>query len=140
MKQPHRHLALHRDDPVSEWPPPPHDPRERELALMTDGWEVRLFTGRKFQYFVTRGLWHLQLWHPTARVSVLTPSRLTRGLYEAFPIARWKASAPDYEKLVTLLAGLNHALLPDRGLVLTLERRLVDDVVESAVAHRGHFQ
>ncbi|WP_437996055.1 hypothetical protein WMF26_33375 [Sorangium sp. So ce185] len=115
-----------RDD---GWPPPPHDPRERELALVVAGWEVRLFVGRKFEYFVARGFWHLQLWHPEARVSVLTPSRLTRGLYEAYPIANWKAQAPDYDKLVTLLGGLFAAKLPDKAAVLRLERALVDEVV-----------
>ncbi|MGK3987002.1 hypothetical protein WME99_28440 [Sorangium sp. So ce136] len=111
------------------WPPPPHDPRERELALVVAGWEVRLFAGRKFDYFVTRGFWHLQLWHPEARVSVLTPSRLTRGLYEAYPIANWKAQAPDYEKLAALLGGLFAAKLPETSAVLRLERALVAEVV-----------
>jgi hypothetical protein len=109
------------------WPPPPHDPRERELAMVVDGWEVRLFGERKFQYFVTRGLWHVQLWHPIARVSVLTPSRLTCGLYEAYPIANWKAQAPDYARLVALLAGA--AVLPSAGTLARVEKAFVDDVV-----------
>ena len=88
------------------WPPSPHDPRERETALLLEGWEVRVFTGRWFQYFVTHGLWHLQLWSPAGRVSILTPSRLTRGLYEAFPVSNWKTSAPTYDWLATLITGL----------------------------------
>jgi hypothetical protein len=59
----------------SNWPPPPHDPRERELVLTLRGWQVRLFGENKFQYFVRHGFWHVQLWHVEARVSVLTPSR-----------------------------------------------------------------
>src|SRR5688500_11007904 len=62
--------------------PPPHDPEERELAQTIDAWEVRVFADAKFGFFVQRGLWHVQLWHPYARVSVLTPSRLTGGAYE----------------------------------------------------------
>lgn len=53
-----------------------------ELACVAGEWEVRLFTDVRFGYFVKRGLWHVQLWHPRARVSVLTPSRLTLGAYE----------------------------------------------------------
>ncbi|WP_437630612.1 hypothetical protein [Sorangium sp. So ce854] len=123
-----------RAEPAREdgWPPPPHDPRERELALVVAGWEVRIFTGRKFEYFVARGFWHLQLWHPEARVSVLTPSRLTRGLYEAYPIENWKAQAPDYDKLAALLGGLFAARLPDASAVLRLERALVADVVRGS--------
>ena len=114
------------------YPPPPHDPRERELALMLDAWEVRLFGGRKLEYFVTRGFWHAQLWHPEARISILTPSRLTLGLYEAFPIANWKAQAPDYDKLTTLLDGVHAVALPPRLAVLRVERALVDDIVRAS--------
>jgi hypothetical protein len=113
------------------WPPPPHDPRERELTLSIDGWEVRLFGGRMFAYFVTRKLWHMQLWHPTARISILTPSRLTRGSYEVFPLARWKSTAPDYPSLVRLITGLRSTPLPSAADVLRLERALVHDVVRA---------
>ena len=37
------------------WPPPPHDPRERDLVLRADGWEIRLFGEHEFQYFVRHG-------------------------------------------------------------------------------------
>ena len=131
-------VALERRMPVDvsgleapSWPPPPHDPRERELALTIGGWEVRLFGGRMFAYFVTRGLWHMQLWHPVARISILTPSRLTRGCYEAFPIAGWKTQAPDYPSLVRLITGLGKAPLPSAADVLRLERALVYEVVHA---------
>lgn len=127
-----QHPSAVEPSPDEAWPPPPHDPRERDLALLVAGWEVRLFSGRKFAYFVTHGFWHLQLWHPVARVSVLTPSRLTRGRYEACPIANWKAQAPDYARLVTLLDGLVAAKLPDHAAVLRLERALVTEVVRGS--------
>lgn len=111
------------------WPPPPHDPRERELALVIDGWELRLFGERKFQYFVTRGLWHVQIWHPTGRVSVLTPSRLTCGFYEAYPIANWKAQAPDYKRLVALIAGVHSVALSCAATLAKVGKAFVDDVV-----------
>ncbi|WP_394843325.1 hypothetical protein LZC95_40530 [Pendulispora brunnea] len=119
---------------VPDWPPPPHDPRERDLAMVLEGWEVRLFGGRKFQYFVTRGFWHLQLWHPEARISVLTPSRLTQGFYETFPVANWKAQAPDYKSLVQLVTGMHEIRLPNYGEVARLEKALVDDVVRAKSA------
>jgi hypothetical protein len=121
-------------------PPPPHDPTERELALTLDGWEARLFGERMFQYFVTRGLWHLQLWHPAARVSVLTPSRLTHGFYEAYPIARWKARAPTYDALVTRLSGVTHEPLPARSRVERLEHCLVDEIVRASTLSRRVLQ
>jgi len=123
-----------RDRLPPEWPPPPHDPRERELALEQGGWQVRLFGGRKFQYFVTRGFWHMQLWHPDARVSVLTPSRLTSGFYETFPIANWKAQAADYPTLVQLVSEMHEIVLPNAGEVARLEKALVDDVIRAKSA------
>jgi hypothetical protein len=114
------------------WPPPPHDPRERDVALDVDAWEVRLFTDRKFDYFVTRGFWHVQLWHPAGRVSVLTPSRLTNGFYEAFPIANWKAQAASYEALVTLIAGVTDVRFLSRGQLERLEIGFVAGVVRAS--------
>ncbi|MBX3185368.1 MAG: hypothetical protein KF819_00070 [Labilithrix sp.] len=111
-------------------PPPPHDPRERDLALTLEGWEVRVFGDRQFEYFATRGFWHVQLWHPRAGVSILTPSRLTRGFYEAFPVAGWKGQAPDYEHLATLVRE-HRVALPSKAALLRIERAFVDDVVHA---------
>jgi len=122
-------------DGDASWPPSPHDPRERELAAIVDGWEVRLFGGRKFQYFVTRGFWHIQLWHPEARVSILTPSRLTCGFYEAFPIANWKERTATYDRLVRILRA-THVDPPDRAQMESLERSLVDEIVRAAIGPR----
>jgi hypothetical protein len=126
--------ARHDDDDgvlaiEPHWPPPPHDPRERDLALRLDAWEARLFGGRHFEYFVTRGFWHVQLWHPGARISILTPSRLTGGAYEAYPIANWKAQARDYEGLVALIDGVHGAVLPTAAEASAIERALVHEVV-----------
>lgn len=116
---------------AERWPPPPHDPRERELVMVLTGWEVRLFSGPKFQYFAPRGFWHVQLWHPEARVSVLTPSRLTSGFYEAYPIANWKAQASDYDRLVSLIAGTHSASLPRKAEIVRIEKAFVNDVVRA---------
>jgi hypothetical protein len=103
--------------PADGWPPPPHDPRERELIATVCDWEIRLFAERQFQYLVRNGFWHVQLWHPEARVSVLTPSRLTRDRYEVFPIAGWKAGAKNYQELAKLIADEHSvSLLPELGL------------------------
>lgn len=112
-------------------PPAPHDPRERELALLEGLWEVRIFGGRKFEYFVSRGFWHLQLWHPTAGVSVLTPSRLTLGFYEMV-IGDTKTRTSDYVRL-GVFARRTHAglALPSPARLAQLERALVDDVVRT---------
>ena len=110
------------------WPPPPHDPRERELVIRVRGWDVRVFGDDKFQYFVRQGFWHAQLWHPEACVSVLTPSRLTGDSYEVFPIASWKARAAKYRELARLIAEEHGLELPRELELLELERALVQRV------------
>jgi hypothetical protein len=99
---------------LPDWPPPPHDPRERVAVATIDGWEVRVFPpdDRKFSYFVTRGFLHVQLWHPQARVSVLTPSRLTGGQYEAFPCGGWKAPVDEPAPLRDLIGRTHGIAMP----------------------------
>lgn len=111
------------------WPPPPHDPRERGVVTRIDDWEVRVFGDRMFSYFVTRGLWHLQLWQPASGISILSPSRLTCGQYEVFPIARWKARAPSYARIRRLVAREHGVVPPDPTALKRIERAFVDDVV-----------
>lgn len=100
--------------------------------MVLEGWEVRLFGGRKFQYFVTRGFWHVQLWHPEARISVLTPSRLTCGFFEVYPVDDWKAQAHDYEGLAALVAGLGGPSIPSWPRLHTILRAFVADLVDGA--------
>lgn len=111
------------------WPPPPHDPRQRERLIALHSWEVRLFTDVRFRYFVPRGLWHVQLWHEEARVSVLTRSGLTKGAYEVFPIQEWKQRVNTYEALRQLVET-NHqvAFLSEQELAW-IEKRFVKDIV-----------
>jgi hypothetical protein len=91
-------------------------------------WEARLFGSRMFEYFASRDLWHMQLWHPESGVSVLTPSRLTRGRYEAFPLSGWKATA-DYRCLAMQVLEEHGVAMPDASEVLRLEQALVHDLV-----------
>ena len=84
-----RHL-IPGGEPLLGWPQSPHDPRERETIDNTGDWLVLQFptTDQKLEYFTRFGFLHLQLWHPVAEISVLTPSRLTDGCYEVSPYAK----------------------------------------------------
>ncbi len=106
--------------------PPPHDPAEREVAHAVDGWEVRVFTGSKFAYFAPRGLWHVQLWHPRACVSVLTPSRLTAEAYEIFPSAGWKRRCATHEEVARVLAAEHGVAFLDARALREVERVFVE--------------
>lgn len=117
------------DDDAAAWPPPPHDPRDRVLVTTAGAWQVRVFADSdpKLEYFVRRGLHHLQLWHPEAGVSVLSPSGLTIGQYETFPIAGWKRQARTRDDLVALLRAHHRLELPSAGTMAALEAWFVDD-------------
>ena len=64
--------------------PPLHAPDDRELIANIGPWQVRRHAERdeRFAYFASRAFLHVQLWRPDHEVSILTPSRLTRGRFE----------------------------------------------------------
>jgi hypothetical protein len=111
-----------------ELPPPPHDPSERVLITRVDGWEVRDFAREDLRraYLAASGFAHLQLWHPRARVSVLTPSRLTHDRFEAFPIAGWKRATRDYAELAAFIEGAHGVRLLSSTIVEAVLRYLSD--------------
>ena len=61
-----------------------HSLVERQRFATLGEWEVRrhLETGGQHAYFAPRGFLHLQLWHASAEVSILTPSQLTNDRFE----------------------------------------------------------
>ncbi len=115
-------------------PPPPHDPTERVLVGHVDDWEVRDFAADdpRYRYLLPRGFGHLQLWHPEARLSILTPSRLTRDRYEAFPVVGWKRREHDWAALAAIVRAQTGVTPPTplsmRALARWFERRVALDV------------
>jgi hypothetical protein len=105
-------------------PPPPHDPTERILVTRIDGWLVRDFAedDQRLAYFAMRGFSHFQLWHPAYSISVLTPSRLTGGAFEVFPIGNWKRRAADWEALDSMLKTYHQVAPPGESCLRALER------------------
>lgn len=111
-------------------PPPPHDPSERILVEFLGDWEVRIFSpsGIFHRYFSAKGMLHVQLWHPEAGVSLLTPSPITAGRYEVFPLAGWKHARHSYRALADeVRAGC--------GLDLPREERVQALIAMFAAAH-----
>jgi hypothetical protein len=107
-------------------PPPPHDPREREIIGAAAHWQVRQFpaTDRKLTYFATRGFGHLQLWCTETRTSILTPSRLTGGNFEAWIAGGPQFAGRSWSVLVAQLAE-HGVVAPPAAEVRALERWLV---------------
>jgi hypothetical protein len=118
------------------WPPPPHDPRERVPVSRARGWDVRSFLleDRRFAYFAPRSLWHMQLWHAGAGVSVLTPSRLTRGRYEIVGVGGARSWARGHRDLRWLLQNTHDIEFLSEAMLLALEAHFVHDPVERFLA------
>ncbi len=125
-------LAPRPVPPALPSPPVPHDPCDREAVLLLGGWEVRVSVGRAFEFFVPRGLWHVQLWHPVAQISILTPSRLTAGEFEAFPSRGRKARRATYEELSAVLRSEHDVTLPSAEAVTWVRHHLVERLVAAA--------
>lgn len=87
--------------------PPPHDPGERTPVAWVGLWEVRQFPDgdARLRYFRPRGFHHLQLWHPSARISILTPSRLTAGLFELWPEGGERSRLSTWREVADRLTG-----------------------------------
>lgn len=94
-------------------------------------WKALVFGGRMLGYFAPRGLAHVQLWHERAGISVLTPSRLTGGRYEVFPVAGWKKRASDYRTLEWLVEQEHGVALPPLAEVSRIERALSFDLARA---------
>ena len=102
------------------------------MLCPADDWQVRSFplTDPRFAFLAPRGWWHLQLWHPDAGISVLTPSGLTRNDYEIFPILGWKRRAGRHEDLRGLLLAFHGIAPPSAGMLEGLQALFVRAPVE----------
>lgn len=104
-------------------PPRPHDPFERVVVAVADGWEICQFADAdpRLAYFTPRGFRHVQLWHPDAQVSVLTPSKLTSGAFEVWSTTV-RFACPRWEDVV---CALPEVILPGAAQVRAFEHWLV---------------
>lgn len=103
--------------------PPAHDPTERMLLTWAEGWQVRVFaeTDFRYGYFARKRMLHVQLWHPRARVSVLTPSRFTADRWELHGERAWRITADDPRAIDRVLAPIFGVRLPNIMTLLGLE-------------------
>lgn len=133
--------------PAPNRPPPPHAPCDRILVDTIQAssatpcmsrWELRVFdpAGQFHLYFSTTGFNHVQLWNPWHGISVLTPSRLTAGRYEAFPIAGWKYAGNDYEQLARRVSAAFATTLPPVTQVIAYCQEYAAWVPDGDPAHR----
>ncbi|MDX2170914.1 MAG: hypothetical protein SF182_27850 [Deltaproteobacteria bacterium] len=65
---------------------------------------------------------HVQLWHSSGGVSVLTPSRLTGNQFEIYPIDGWKRPSADTHLAATIVRETFALRLPGPARMTALGR------------------
>ena len=117
---------------------PLHAIADRQVVARLGVWEIRRYpeTDERHVYFASRGFLHLQLWNPSTRTSILTPSRLTGDRFE---IARdWtRYAVKRWHEVVDLLRD---ATLPSGAEIAALHTWMIvrDEVAARRVpAHRA---
>lgn len=98
-----------------------HRPGLRKTLAKVDGFEVLGFDShtRQFQDFAQKGLLHLQLFNQKEEISILTPSPLTDGHFEALTPEEGRIAARCYPALAHYL-GRSGVLLPPVSRVMPL--------------------
>jgi len=109
-----------------------HAPGDRVLVSQLDAWEVRRHDehGEHHRYFAPRGMLHFQLWHPATQISILTPSRLTRGRFEVWR-DQVRSALRTWEGVTAQLADL---VVPSKAEIAALQIWLVARAEATAVS------
>ncbi len=105
------------------FPPPPHDPRERQRVATLGEWGAYVFDprGEMHAYFARKGMVHLQLYHPRG-VSILTPSVLTQGRFELLDIHSGRYRAGCFHGMQRVARHHVGIVLPGEDLLAGLHR------------------
>lgn len=113
--------------------PPLHDEHDRVAASsvgsLDGGWTAFAFGADdgRHAWLLRHGGWHLQLLHDERRVSLLTPSRLTGGAFEIFPIVDEPLRLLRYTDVVRLVEREHGVRPPPLEDVARAVRRLRRD-------------
>lgn len=95
-----------------------HDHRRRVVMFWLGEWEVLMHPpcSELHRLLVVNGMFHMQLWHPESRTSILTPSAITEGLFEINSLFGSEYASHAYSELLPILhaAKLVHAPHPER--------------------------
>ena len=86
----------------------------RGLVFWLDDWDVRMSEpgSDEHRLLVVNGMFHIQLWHPQARLSVLTPSPLTGHQFEVANIMGNRFRSESYEEMATVVQAARHVQMP----------------------------
>ena len=91
-----------------------HDHHRRALVFWLGEWEVLMYRpcSDMHHLLVVNGMFHLQLWHPESKTSILTPTALTDGKFEVAPLFGSEFRTDSYEDLAPILEAARNLLIP----------------------------
>ncbi len=86
----------------------------RALVFWLDEWDVRMSVPESTEHrlLVVNGMFHLQLWHPQARLSILTPSPLTGNQFEVSPILGNTFRSSSYGEVAAVVEAARRVKMP----------------------------
>ena len=110
--------AFGRKQPFLYNPDQRHDHRRRVIVFWLGEWEVLMHPpcSDLHRLLVVNGMFHLQLWHPQSRTSILTPSAFTKGMFEINSLFGSEYTSRVYGELPPILHAAKrvHAPIPER--------------------------
>ena len=97
-----------------------HTEREKSLVYWLGEWDVRMSEPKSelHRLLVINGMFHLQLWHPESKTSILTPSPITDELFEATPLFGSEFRAASYAEIRSVVQAARQIEPPSAQLLM----------------------
>ena len=94
-----------------------HVESSRALVFWLGDWDVRMSEpgSNEHRLLVVNGMFHIQLWHPEARLSVLTPSPLTDHQFEVANVMGNRFRTDSYDEMAAVVQAARHVKMPGVG-------------------------
>lgn len=91
-----------------------HNENLRSLVYWLGEWDVRIYRpcSDVHRLLAVNGMYHLQLWHPESRTSLLTPTALTEHQFEVSPLFGGAFHSHSYAELAAVLNAARGIELP----------------------------
>ena len=91
-----------------------HSEQQKSLVYWLGEWDVRMSEPHSdlHRLLVINGMFHLQLWHPESKTSVLTPSPITDQLFEVTPLFGGEFRAKTYSEIRSVVQAARKVVPP----------------------------
>ena len=91
-----------------------HSGHQKSLVYWLGEWDVRMSEPNSdlHRLLVINGMFHLQLWHPESKTSLLTPSPITDQLFAVTPLFGGEFRAQSYREIRSVIRAARKIVPP----------------------------